>query len=141
MEKNLGWHYSAIILSVVILSFLFLQVTGKGVLDVTANVILNDDEIFSVGDTFNGVIEFRANEEIIENNFPVVLLMTKNSSVVFVETLELSHILEISEKRGDVYFVNLENLIDYSYVEIGEYEFLFSILDLDFAVKRKISVS
>ncbi len=141
MEKNLGWHYSAIILSVVILSFLFLQVTGKGVLDVTANVILNDDEIFFVGDSFNGVVEFRVNEEIIENDFPVILLMTKNSSVVFVENLELSYVLEVSEKRGDVYSVNLENLVDYSYVENGEYEFLFSILDLDFFVKRKISVS
>lgn len=140
MEKYLGRYYFIIAVSFFVLIFLLFSVVGIEKMDLTGNIISDMGETVSVGDSLKGVVEFGLDLETIENDFPVIFLMTKDSSVVFVETLELSFVLENSELRDGRYFLNLEDLVDYSFDEAGDYEFLISILDVNFVFEKNFYV-
>lgn len=96
-------------------------------MSLTGNVALNLDES-SVGDSIRGVIEIN---EVQEGEG--ILLLTKNDEELFVETFYLNDYIEGNS-------IQLEDLVNYTFEEPGNYELFFSALEVDINIKKEFIV-
>ena len=126
-------------LNVMPLSFSNNLLTGKAVIE---------DYNFNVGDSLRGRISINLDSDV-EGDELVLLSLEKEDEIIYNEVVLLKYLLKDSgvidkdyiytKKR--VYFVELEEVIDFNFEEAGNYELMISILDFDLTIIKKFSVN
>lgn len=141
MEKELKIFGMIIIIS---LGALFLLVSNVAI---TGNVILNTGN-YSKGEQFKGLIQIDfKDKENIASNSPIIFILSKNNSIVAVETMTFEefaeNFLNITKKQDDSfvfnsaksYSVDAGKVLNYSFINSGDYTFIFSILEKDLLIQ------
>jgi len=121
----------------------------------TANVVLNYEQDFKQGDKLSGVLTVGIeDEDRLDAGTPILVSLTKGDSVISSQTMTLDEFIVLSgakinkvERNGKYYFetpgsynVPISKVIDYSFKDKGEYQLLFSILDLNMVKVTAITV-
>ena len=102
--------------------------TNKKFMGLTGNVAFKLNENFKVGDKINGtiIVNSRKNNKTIYG----LVLLTKGNESIIAKTFNLNETFS----KGNI--IKIEDLIDYKFEESGNYELLFSVLDLDINIKE-----
>jgi len=136
-----------LIIVAVIVFFTFQFRTGK--------VVTTFPEKFEVGDNFNaGIIITLDSRDVISGDTPVRFTITKEGYVVSEEVLRFRDFIAKSDNPVEAvqrenglfyeipgkYFVPLDKVLEYQFVEAGEYELSFTIESEDLRVKKSFNV-
>jgi len=112
----------------------------------TANVVLNTEEYYNQGDKLSGVLSLEIKEgQSLEAKMPILVSLSKNDEVIISQTMTLDEFITLSGAKTEkvkedgkefyeapgTYRVPISKIIDYTFKDKGEYELLFSVLDLD----------
>ena len=113
--------------------------TTSGTFNVTSgdgNVVLDLDNNFKIRDTLKGdiVVNQGENSEAIYG----LILLTKDNFSIITETFNLKNVLVKDDFGKNI--IKIEDLVNYQFTEVGEYELLFPVLDLDINIKKEILV-
>lgn len=148
MKKEITIFLGIIIVSVIAFSLLSINF-----LSLTGNVAL--EESINLGEKLSGDLILQIDEgDSLSEQLPILIALTKNNSIILTETLTLEKFIQNSDNPKDPvkknsesfyeipgkYNLEISNIIDYNFEEPGEYELLFSILDLDINTKKKFLV-
>lgn len=147
MEKEIKIFWIIVSLSLGILFLLTINMA------MTGNII-RDSQGYSKGEQFNGIvqIDFKSGEKI-NSDSPIILLLSKNNSIVAVETLTFEefaeNFLNITKKQDNSfifnsdksYLINTGKILNYSFENSGDYTFIFSILEKNLYAKRNFYVN
>lgn len=143
MEKREAVLYVITIFSFIAIIYIALgavskipNISDEKFTSLTGNVVLNLDDDFKIGDTLKGdiVVNQGENSEAIYG----LILLTKDNSPIITETFNLKNVLVKDDFGKNI--VKIEDLIEYRFEEKGDYELLFSVLDLDINIKKEILV-
>ena len=109
------------------------QILNKNLNDLTGNFILNIEDTISLGQNLQGELILN-NEEFKDYGF---IALSKNKKQLQVKTFNLDNIPKekINEKESRL---KIENLINYTFNEKGNYELFFSNLNLN--IKKEFVV-
>ena len=112
------------------------NIANEKFMSLTGNVVFDLENNFKVGDTLKGEIVVNQGE----NNKAIygMMLLTKDNNPITTKTFNLNEGLVKDNSRKGV--IKLENLINYQFTEQGNYELLFSVLDLDINIKKRFEV-
>lgn len=143
MEKREVVLYAITIFSLIAVSYIFFgavtkipNIANEKFMSLTGNAVLDLENNFKIGDTLNGdiVVNQGENSEAIYG----VILLTKDNNPITTKTFNLKDDLVKDNSGKGV--IKIEDLINYQFTEQGNYELLFSVLDLDINLKRRIIV-
>jgi len=112
------------------------NITGEKSMSPTGNAIVGLDDNFKVGDYFNENIPISLEKN--NNSVYGLVLLTKGNSPVLTKTFDLKDVLTTDNSGKNI--VKISDLVNYQFNESGNYEFLFSILDLNINIKQEILV-
>jgi len=108
----------------------------------TGNIILQPKN--SIGDNITGELSFAINRgDIPSKNIPILVSLTKNNKPIKTETLALEKFIQLSDSKThteNTFAADIEDIIQFTFNESGEYELLFSILELDINKKKVFMV-
>ena len=144
MEKREAALYAITIFSLIAVSYIFFgaitkipNIANEKFMSLTGNVVLDLENNFKIGDTLKGDIILNQGE----NNEAIygMILLTKDNAPITTKTFNLKDDLVKEEGNGKK-ILKLEKLIDYRFEEKGNYELLFSVLDLDINIKKEFLV-
>lgn len=140
MEKREVLLYIITVFSfIVVICIIFLSISrmpslsDKKFMSLTGNIVLNLEDNFKVGDNLKGNIIINKDEASYG-----ILSLTKDDKQLITKTFNLNEIPKNKINFG--YSINLEDLIDYKFNQTGNYELLFSVLDLDINIKKEFVV-
>jgi len=135
--------------AITIISFITFAYLGFGVvsktpsisdnkfMSLTGNVIVGLENNFKVGDTLKG--DIIVNQKEINESIYGMILLTKDNNPIITKTFNLKNVLTKDENSGEK-FIRVEEIIEYRFEESGNYELLFSVLDLNMNIKKGIIV-
>ena len=141
---------NTIILSILILiptiSLMFLI---SNTLNLTGTVVLQTENY--IDDNLTGEISITIEKgHALNRNIPILILLTKNNTIVKVETLTLEKFVQLSGsktkpvnsnyKTPETFSINLEDTFPFTFNESGKYELLFSVLELDINIKKAFNI-
>jgi len=134
--------YAITLFSLIAVVYLFFGVlsktpnmSDKNFMSLTGNVVLDLNNDFKIGDNAHGDIIL--NKE--ESNAYGVLLLTKEGKPLITKTFNLRDISKNKITSGE-YSIKIEDLINYSFEEKGNYELFLSVLDLNINIKKEFVV-
>lgn len=122
----------------------------------SANVVLNYQEDFKLGDKLSGDLTMGIEEgDSLDAQMPILISLSKAGTMISSETMTLEEFIQLSginvekvNRDGQEFYetigtynVPIEKIIDYTFNEAGQYEMMFVLLDLDIAQITSISVS
>jgi len=110
--------------------------SDKKFISMTGNAVLDSETNFKVGEFIKGDITI-SQKETNETVYGIILL-TKDNSPVITRTFNLKNVSIKDHSGKDI--IKIENLINYQFTEVGNYELLFSVLDFDINIKKEILV-
>lgn len=133
----------------VLISATALVFLASDTFNLTGNVILQSGDY--VGDNLVGEVGITVEKgDVFDKDVPILILLTKNDTVVKVETLMFEEFVRLSGSRTkpidsvyeipETFVVNLEDVFPFTFDESGEYEFLFSVLELDMNIRKMFIV-
>ena len=141
-------------LIIIIVSLFALFILLVNFLNFTGNVLL-DTGNFNSGGQLSGVLVLDIEEgDSLSKELLVFLALSRNDSVIVSESFTLEKFIENSNskilfvERGSgefydtpgTYELEVSKVINYTFEEPGNYELLFSILDLDMNTRKKFRV-
>jgi len=142
MEKREIMLYAITMFSLVAFVYIFFgtiskipSISDKQFVNLAGNVIFNVEDNYKVGDNIKGNIIINKDE----SNAYGVLLLTKDNQPLITKTFNLNEISKNQISSGQ-YSIKIEDLIDYNFNQTGNYELLFSVLDLDINIKKEFVV-
>jgi len=144
MEKREAALYAITIFSLIAISYIFFgaitkmpNIANEKFMSLTGNVVLDLENNFKIGDTLKGdiIVNQGENNEAIYG----MILLTKDNFPITTKTFNLKDDL-VKEEGNGKNILKLEKLIDYRFEEKGNYELLFSVLDLDINIKKEFLV-
>ncbi len=144
MEKREAALYAITIFSLIAVGYIFFgaitkipNIANEKFMSLTGNVVLDLENNFKIGDTIKGdiVVNQGENNEAIYG----MILLTKNNAPITTKTFNLKDDLVKEESNGKN-ILKIEKLIEYRFEESGNYELLFSVLDLDINIKKRFEV-
>ena len=142
MEKRMILLYAITLFSLIAVVYLFFGVlskipnmSDKNFMSLTGNVVLDLNNDFKIGDNVQGDIIL--NKE--ESNAYGILLLTKEDKPLITKTFNLKDISKNKISSGE-YSIKIEDLINYSFEEKGNYELFLSVLDLNINIKKEFVV-
>ncbi len=112
------------------------NIANEKFMSLTGNVVFDLENNFKIGDTLKGdiIVNQGENSEAIYG----MILLTKDNQPLMTKTFNLKDDLVKDNSVKGV--IKLENLIEYRFEEQGNYELLFSVLDLDINIKKEFLV-
>ena len=112
------------------------NIANEKFMSLTGNVVFDLENNFKIGDTLKGDIILNQGE----NNEAIygMILLTKDNAPITTKTFNLKDDLVKDNSGKGV--IKIEDLINYQFTEQGNYEILFSVLDLDMNLKREFLV-
>jgi len=113
------------------------DIADERFMSLAGNIILDLEGNFKVGDVFKGNIIIISQKETNDTTYGIVLL-TKDNAPILTETFNLKDFLIRDNSGKD--FIKIEDLINHRFEEKGNYELLFSVLDLDINIEKEILV-
>ena len=143
MEKREAVLYAITIFSLIAVSYIFFgaitkmpNIANEKFMSLTGNVVFDLENNFKIGDTLKGdiIVNQGENSEAIYG----MILLTKDNQPLMTKTFNLKDDLVKDNSVKGV--IKLENLIEYRFEERGNYELLFSVLDLDINIKKEFLV-
>lgn len=141
METREAVLYIVTIISIMGVGYIFLGgvsknsgISGNTFVSLAGNAVLDLEDNFKIGDNLTGNIIL--NEE--ESDAYGLILLTKDNQPILTETFNLKEIPKT--KINSENSVKIEDLIDYQFEEKGNYEFMFSVLDLDIKIQKEFVV-
>lgn len=142
MEKRMITLYAITILSLVAFVYIFFgavskipSISNQKFVSLAGNVVFNLEDNYKVGDNIKGNIIINKDE----TNAYGVLLLTKDNQPLITKTFNLKDIPKNQISSGQ-YSIKIEDFIDYKFNQTGNYELLFSVLDLDINIKKEFVV-
>ena len=142
MEKREIVIYAITILSLIAFVYIVFgvvsktpSISDKKFMGLTGNVVMGLNDEFKTGDNLTGNIILNAEES---DAYGFVLL-TKDNKPLITKTFNLKDTL-IKDANSGENIVKIEDLIDYSFEEKGNYELFFSVLDLDINIRKPFRV-
>ncbi|MEI6058191.1 MAG: hypothetical protein WCP89_00280 [archaeon] len=142
MEKGEMITYAITLVSILAVIYFFMGIVSKvptssdkNIGNLAGNVVLNPDENLKVGDKIDGEIVIPEKESEVYG----VLSLSRDGNQLITKTFNLQEIKKT--KNGSDYSIKIEDLIDYSFEEKGNYELFFSVLDLEINIKREFVVN
>ena len=144
MEKREGALYAMTIFSFMAIVYILFgviseipNIADKKFMSLTGNVVLDIENNFKIGDNLKGDITLNKgeNDEAVYG----LILLTKGNNPIATKTFNLRDVLTKNEISGKN-IVKIEDLIEYRFEEKGNYELLFSVLDLNINIKKEIVV-
>jgi len=141
MEKREIMLYVITIISFMALMYIifgaFLKIPTEKINLFSGNVILDLKNNLHIGDSLEGELEINSKEN--SEAYGLVLL-SKDDKPIVTETFNLNEILrKDSDSKGQT-SIKIKDLIQYKFKEKGDYELLFSVLDLNINIKKEILV-
>lgn len=143
MEKREIFLYAITILSfLAIVCILFVTISknsnasDKKFMGLTGNIVEGLNNSFKVGDKLKGEIILNSEKE---SDIYGIALLTKDNNPLITETFNLREIPKTSIDSNQ-YSIKIEDLIDYTFKEKGNYELFLSILDLNINIKEEFVV-
>ena len=140
MEKREAVLYAITIFSLIAVSYIFFgaitkipNIANEKFMSLTGNAVLDLENNFKIGDTLKG--DIIANQGENSEAIYGMILLTKDNQPLMTKTFNLKDDLVKEESNGKN-ILKLENLIEYRFEERGNYELLFSVLDLDINIKK-----
>ena len=144
MEKGV-----AIFLTIIIISAIALFILSLNFFNLTGNVILQPE--FSIGENITGTLTIVIDEgDNLNKNLPILISLIKNNTAIKTETLTLEKFIQESDseikpinsfyKTPGTFSVNLENFFQFTFNESGEYELLFSVIELNINTKKTFTI-
>lgn len=136
MKTNIIAISLLMLISVVSLVFLM-----SNTLNLTGNVILQSEDY--VSNNLTGEITIAVKQvDALNKDIPILILLTKDDTVVKVETTTLEKLVQLSnlKTQSETFSISLEDAFPFTFDEKGEYELLFSILDLNINIKKEFVV-
>jgi hypothetical protein len=144
MEKREVALYVITILSLIAVGYIFFgaitkipNIANEKFISLTGNVVLDLEDHFKIGEVLKGDVAVNYGET--DNEIYGMILLTKDNNPIITETFNLKEVLNKDENSGKK-FIRIEEIIEYRFEESGNYELLFSVLDLDINLKRRIIV-
>jgi len=145
--------YNIIIVSVIVLIFLgsLMFLNFK-----TGNVLIEYEESFKTNEALTGKLSITVEQgDSINKDSQILLSLSKENEIILTKTISIEEFVQLSGKNPqitqkadgsfyetpDVYTVDVSKIIQYTFDKPGQYELFFSILELDIAVKKKITVN
>ncbi len=120
-------------------------------LGITGNVLIDVKGDFEQNDTLEGnlVLDIEEGDSLSED-LSMLLMVSKNDSVLSAETFSLKSYLELTEQeilpvtkpdgkyyeQVGTYKNNIKDMIDFTFEEPGKYELLFAIPSLDITERK-----
>jgi hypothetical protein len=109
---------------------------------------------FVVGENFHGTVAMKLGENGLSVNSPISVVISKGDEIKISETLTFGELItrtgkseEFVERDGLLFSLSdevqefpVDKIVDYGFFEEGNYEFIFSIVEIDFFVKKDIVV-
>lgn len=111
------------------------NISNQKFMGLTGNAIIDFGNNFKVGDNVTGDIILNQKKQDVYG----MILLTKDSKEMVTRTFNLKDVMTKDKNPGEN-IVKIENLINYKFEENGNYELLFSILDLNINIKENIVV-
>lgn len=121
----------------------------------SANVSLEFSDSYVIGDELVGnlILIFEKGDSV-NKEMPILISLIKDEKVLVVNVLTIEEFVLLSgekinvvEKDGGyfyeeegVYGVELNELIDYTFDEVGEYELFFSVMEIDLNIVKEFTV-
>ena len=139
MEKREAILYVITVISFIAFVYILFGIVSKSsgvsdkVMSLSGNVIFNVSDNYKVGDNITGNLIINKNESSYG-----VLLLTRNNQPLIAKTFNLKDIHKIKSDSG--YSIPIRDLINYKFNKTGNYELLFSVLDLDINIKKEFVV-
>jgi len=144
MEKREGVLYAITIFSLIAIVYIFFgaitkipNIANEKFMSLTGNVVLDLEDNFKIGDTLKGDIVVNQGE--IKEAIYGMILLTKDNAPITTKTFNLQEVLVKEESNGKN-ILKIEKLIEYRFEEGGNYELLFSVLDLNINIKKEFLV-
>ncbi|MCF7900558.1 hypothetical protein K9K77_03545 [Candidatus Babeliales bacterium] len=144
MEKRERALYIITIFSLMALGYIFFgavtkipNIANEKFMSLTGNVVFDLENNLKIGDALNGDIVINQGET--DNGLYGMMLLTKDNNPITTKTFNLKEVLNKDENSGKK-FIRIEEIIEYRFEESGNYELLFSVLDLNINLKRRIIV-
>ena len=113
------------------------SISDNKFMSLTGNVIVGLENNFKVGDTLKG--DIIVNQKETNESIYGMILLTKDNNPIITKTFNLKNVLTKDENSGEK-FIRVEEIIEYRFEESGNYELLFSVLDLNMNIKKGIIV-
>jgi hypothetical protein len=142
METKEVMLYAVTIISFIAFVYIFFgavskipNISDEKFMSLTGNAVLDLGDSFKVGDNIKGNIIINKDE----TNAYGILLLTKDDKPLITKTFNLNEIPKNKIDAGK-YSIKIEDLIDYKFNQTGNYELLFSVLDLNINIKREFMV-
>lgn len=122
----------------------------------TGNVIVEYQESFKLNEQLTGKLSLSIEQgDSIEADTPILISLTKQDKVIDVKTMSLKEFIALSDnptppttRDGKEYYetpktynVDISKIIEYTFVESGEYELTFNILKIDVTIRKIITVN
>jgi hypothetical protein len=142
MEKREVMLYVITIISFIVFIYIIFgavskipSISDKKFISMTGNVVINLENNYKIGDNLDGELIINSNEL----NKYGILLLTKDNEPILTETFNLNDIPK-NKINSDQYSVKIRDFADYKFEEKGNYELMFSVLDLNINIKKKFVV-
>jgi hypothetical protein len=112
------------------------NIANEKFMSLTGNVVFDLENNFKIGDILKGDIIVNQGE----NNESIygMILLTKDNIPITTKTFKLKD--DLIKNNSGKGIIKIEDLIGYRFNETGNYELLFSVLDLDINIKREFLV-
>jgi len=143
MEKREAALYAITIFSFIAIIYIAFgtfskipNIADERFMSLIGNAIFDSETNFKVGEFIKGDITI-SQKETNETVYGIILL-TKDNSPVITRTFNLKNVSIKDHSGKDI--IKIENLINYQFTEVGNYELLFSVLDFDINIKKEILV-
>ena len=144
MEKREVALYVITIFSLMAVGYIFFgaitkipNIANEKFISLTGNVVLDLEDHFKIGEVLKGDVAVNYGET--NNEIYGMILLTKDNAPITTKTFNLQDVLVKEESNGKN-ILKIEKLIEYRFEEGGNYELLFSVLDLDINLKKRIIV-
>lgn len=138
MGKREAALYTITMFSLIAISYIFFgavtkipNIANDKFMSLTGNVVFDLEDNYKVGDILKGDIVLNQGET--DNKLYGMMLLTKDKNPLATKAFNLKN----NSVKG---VIKIEDLIDYRFEESGNYELLFSVLDLNINLKRRIIV-
>ena len=151
-NKEYLLYFLLIILGLILFSLVLPKFLNVAPLSFSNNLFTGkavaEDYNFNLGDSLNGRVIINLDEEI-KGDKQVLLLIENEGNVVYTEIVFLEEFLKGSEiitkdyiyTKENTYFVELGEVVHFTFEKAGEYELMISILELDLNIVKKFSVN
>jgi len=113
------------------------EISDKKFISLTGSIVMDLEDNFKIGDNLRRDIII--NQKEADKAIYRLILLTKDNNPIITKTFNLKEVLNKDENSGKK-FIGVEEIIEYRFEESGNYELLFSVLDLNMNIKRGIIV-